>query len=148
VGTTEREIFSEANTCVQRAQKQLTHNQVFTASRLAGAGEALSRALDRLQHRDDAPAPPPPPVQDLRGHLIEVYFRVRQADYFSQQSHDKHAKPLAELARQFYELARQAFDRNQARQAEDYAEAAEDVVQALEFLAQSAVGVTGPPPLQ
>jgi hypothetical protein len=147
VGTTEEEIFSEANTCLQHAQKQLARNQVFTASRLAAAAAALSRALDGLQRREDPVAPPLPPRQDLRGRLIEVYFRVRQADYFSQESPDKNAKPLAELARRFYELARQAFDRNQARHAEYYAGAAEDLVQALEFLAQSAVGASGPPPL-
>lgn len=145
---TEKEIFSEANICLQGAQKQFARNRVFAASRLARAAEALSHALDRLQPRDDAPAPPRPPGQDLRGHLIEVYFRVRQADYFLQQSHDAGAKPLAELAHRFYEQARQAFDKNQERRAEDYAEAAEDMVQALEFLAQSAVRATGLPILR
>lgn len=148
VGATEKEILAEAKSCLQHAQKQLDRNQVFAASRLTGAAESLARALDLLQHRGDSPAPPPPPGQNLNEHLIQVYFRVRQVDYFLQQSHDSGAKPLAELARRFYEQARQAFDRNQARQAEDYAGAAEDMVQALEFLAQSAVRATSPPPLR
>lgn len=138
----------QANSCLERAQKRLAQNQIFTASRMAGAAATLTRALDRLQHREDAPPPPLPPGHDLGEHLVQVYFRVRQADYFLQQSHDAGAKPLAELARRFYEQARQAFDKNQAKQAEDYAGAAEDMVQALEFLAQSTVRASGPPPLQ
>jgi hypothetical protein len=145
---TETEIFSEAGWCLTRAQGQLARNQVFSASRLAGAGVALADVFDRLQHRVGPPGPPPPPEQDLSQHLIEVYFRVRQADYFSQQSHDAKTKPLAALARWFYEKARQAFDQHKPAQAEEYAGAAEDVVRALEFLAQSTVQTKGPPALR
>lgn len=87
-GNAEKEIFSEANACLKHAQEHLASAQLFPADRLAGAAGALADAMDRLQHRSDAPGPPLPPGKDIGGYLVQVYFRVRQADYFSQQSHD------------------------------------------------------------
>jgi hypothetical protein len=146
-GRTEKSILSEANACLERAQKQLARNQVFAASRLAEAAEELSHALDQLQRRGDPAEVTLPPRLDLHRHLIEVYFRVRQADYFYQQSRDKSAQTLAELARRFYQQARQAFDQQHPGPAMEYADAADDMVRALEFLAQSAVKANAPPPL-
>lgn len=146
-GMAEKKIFAEACNCLQRARKQLSRNQIFTASRLAGAAEELSHALDRLQRRGDPAEATSPPCLDLHRHLIEVYFRVRQADYFYQQSRDKRAQTLAELARRFYQQARQAFDQQHPGPAIEYADAADDMVRALEFLAQSAVKANAPPPL-
>jgi hypothetical protein len=136
-----------AHAFANQAQRSLNQGQWFAADRMAQAAEALSRALDRLEHRNDRPEPPPPPRDGVAQHLVTTYFRVRQASYFLEQFRTPAAKPLPGLARQFYQQARQAFDRNNDAEGEAYARSAEDVVRALELAAQATVPVPKPPPL-
>jgi hypothetical protein len=139
----ERQILlSQSGTYANKADQIWRTQQPYIADRTLAAGEALYHASDHLDHLTNTqgfpPPPPPPPAEEISRHLAQVYFRTREADYFSQEIHDASASPLVTLARQYYQRAVQSYDRSDFRGADEYGRTAEEVVRALENLAQAA----------
>ncbi len=79
--------------------------------------------------------------------LERTYFRVKQGEYFSAQSKDPFGPEYVRLGRRLYQQARSAYDRGTFELARRLAEASHEVVEGLEKLAQAAVPIPMPPPL-
>jgi hypothetical protein len=152
--TTAQRALEYSKVYLDRAGNALRSDQPFVCDRLLGAAEALVRIAqlrDRLHEPDSAqdrgrPHGPegdwqPPPA----GALDWVYFRVQQADFFYDQSHDTEAKAFPKWAKDFYQLAVRALDRGDSVASEANARCAEEVVRALESLAQAAAPIPPPP---
>jgi hypothetical protein len=164
VDTTAQRALEYATVYLDRADKALKSGQPFVCGRLLSAADALRHVAllrERLHEPDPTPErdrhhgqdpvhdgdrPPgldhfhdggdgPPSSADA---LEWVYFRVQQADYFYEQSHDTEAKAFPKWARDFYQLAARDIDRRDLVAAEVNARCAEEVVRALENLAQAA----------
>lgn len=79
--------------------------------------------------------------------LERTYFRVKQGEYFSAQSKDPFGPEYVRLGRRLYQQARSAYDRGTFELARRLAEASHEVIEGLEKLAQAAVPIPMPPPL-
>lgn len=79
--------------------------------------------------------------------LERAYFRVKQGDYFGEQSGDPQARDYVRVAGRLYQHGRQAYDGGRFWRARRYADAAREVIDGLESLAQAAVPVPEPPKL-
>jgi hypothetical protein len=174
VDTTAQRALEYGKVYLDRAEKSLKAGQPFVCDRLLSAADSLRhiallrerlREPDRPQEHDRNRAvdamhdgnPPPGPDRfhegpaSSAGALEMVYFRVQQADFFYEQSHDPEAKPFPKWARDFYQLAARDIERQDLVAAEVNARCAEEVVRALENLAQAAAPMPPPPggrPLQ
>ncbi len=168
VDVTAQRALEYAKVYLDRAEKSLKSGQPFVCDRLLSAADSLRHIAllrerlhepDRAQERDRSPSqdaihgadrPPGPdrfherPASSADA-LEMVYFRVQQADFFYEQSHDAEAKPFPKWARDFYQLAARDMDRQDMVAAEVNARCAEEVVRALESLAQAAAPVPPPP---
>ncbi|MGA7411745.1 MAG: hypothetical protein WBW33_14805 [Bryobacteraceae bacterium] len=168
VDTTAQRALQYSKVYLDRAEKSLKSGQPFVCDRLLSTADslrhiALLRARlhepDRPQERDRTPGPGaahdggPPPGPD-RVHegppssadaLERAYFRVQQADFFYEQSHDPEAKSFPKWAKDFYQLAARDIERQDMVAAEVNARCAEEVVRALENLAQAAAPMPPPP---
>lgn len=79
--------------------------------------------------------------------LESVYFRVKQGDYFADQSDHKGAGEIVKTARRLYQLARREFDQGRYWRARRFGDGARECIDGLESLAQAAVEVPEPPKL-
>ncbi|MCZ2073797.1 MAG: hypothetical protein HUU41_11520 [Bryobacteraceae bacterium] len=79
--------------------------------------------------------------------LERTYFRVKQGEYFSTQSKDPFGPEYVRLGSRLYQQARSAYDSGMFELARRFAEASHEVIEGLEKLAQAAVPIPMPPPL-
>jgi len=79
--------------------------------------------------------------------LESAYFRVKQGDYFAEQSREKGADQIVKTAGRLYQLARREFDEGRYWRARRLADGARECIDGLESLAQAAVEVPDPPKL-
>jgi hypothetical protein len=79
--------------------------------------------------------------------LEKTYFRVRQAEYFADQSAEPKAADYVRLVQRLYQQGRSAYDGGRYWRARRFADAARQVVEGLEGLAQAAVRIPEPPRL-
>ena len=79
--------------------------------------------------------------------LEKAYFRVRQGEYFAEQSGDPKAGEYVRLAQRLYQQGRSAYDGGRYWRARRFADAAREVVEGLEGLAHAAVRIPELPPL-
>ncbi len=168
VDTTAQRALEYSKVYLDRAEKSLKSGQPFVCDRLLSAADSL-RHIALLRERlhepdpsaehDRTPAPdavhdgdrPPGPDRfhdgspSPAGALEMAYFRVQQADFFYEQSHDAQAKPFPKWAKDFYQLAARDIERQDMVAAEVNARCAEEVVRVLESLAQAAAPMPPPP---
>jgi hypothetical protein len=144
---TNRFLHDQAAKLIERAKSSRSDEYRF--ERLADAAdnllEASERLLNRRRSRDDDDDNT---VEDISRRLERSYFRVQQADYFSQRTGDSDAPALARQARALYQQGRSAWDRKDYRTARSHAEAAASIVGALEDMAHAAARVADPPRLE
>ncbi len=168
VDTTAQRALEYSKVYLDRAEKSLKSGQPFVCDRLLSTADSLRHIAllreqlhepDRTQEHDRSPAPdavhevdrPRGPDRfhegpvSSAGALEWVYFRVQQADFFFEQSHDTEAKSFPKWARDFYQLATRDIERQDMVAAEVNARCAEEVVRALESLAQAAAPMPPPP---
>jgi len=160
VDTTAQRALEYSKVYLDRAEKALRSDQAFVCDRLLATAESLRRVAqvredlhepDRIRERELAPRPGRPGSEEDRGtpraagDLERVYFRVQQADFFYEQSHDTEAKAFPKWAKDFYQLSVRAMDRQDPVAASANARCADEVVQALENLAQAAAPMPPPP---
>jgi hypothetical protein len=168
VDTTSQRAVEYAKVYLDRAEKSLRSGQPFVCDRFLNAADSLRHIAllrerlhepDRTAEHNRNPAPdavhdgdgPPGPDRFHEGPpspasaLEMVYFRVQQADFFYEQSHDSEAKAFPKWARDFYQLAARDIERQDMLAAEVNARCAEEVVRALESLAQAAAPMPPPP---
>jgi hypothetical protein len=166
VDTTAQRALEYGKVYLDRAEKSLKSGQPFVCDRLLSAADSLRRIAllrerlhepDSRSERDRAPdavhdgdrPPGPDRFHDESptpaGALEMVYFRVQQADFFYERSHDPEAKAFPKWARDFYQLAARDVDRQDMVAAEVNARCAEEVVRVLESLAQAAAPMPPPP---
>src|SRR5271156_6195536 len=145
VDTTAQRALEYAKVYLDRADKALKSGQPFVCGRLLSAADSLLHIalLRDLLHEPDrvhGPDPlhdgdrsrvpdrfhegaaPPSPADALEW----VYFRVQQADFFYEQSHDTEARAFPKWARDFYQLAARDMDRQDLVAAEVNARCAEE----------------------
>ncbi|MDQ2777057.1 MAG: hypothetical protein M3Y57_19365 [Acidobacteriota bacterium] len=147
VDVTAKRALQFSHVYLARAEKVVRSGQLFTADRLAEAADSLLHIAEHQQHLRTGGGPKGPPLApEIQDHLQRVYFRIQQADYFLQQSHDSQAVSFPKWARDFYQLALRAYDRKDMVAADENAKCAEEVVKALENLAQAASPANIPPP--
>jgi hypothetical protein len=122
----------------------------FVATRYLAVADALERAAEHQQALAQEPSqksgPPPPDRAGIMDRIGRVYFRLRQADYFVEQSADPNAGILAGYARHYYELALRGASEPDLRIADECVKSTEDLMRALESLAQAAAPPRPPPP--
>ena len=131
-----------------KAESLVSARQNYAADRFISAADAISKALDHLEHAEDTSRADAPEKRELAGHLEKSYFRVQQAAYFQAQSKDNNAKQIASAARRFYQRARQFYDKGDFRRSDELAKSADEAVKALESLAQAAAPSPEPPRLK
>ncbi len=120
------------------------------ADRKLAAADAFFRAADHLGHLTHAKSPERKKKQsdghEVNRHLDRVYFRLKQCEFFYEQSGDHHLKPVCGVARSFYQSGVRAAEQDDIRTADEYAKAADDLTHAVENLAQAAVPEDKGPP--
>jgi hypothetical protein len=124
----------------------------YLFARLAEAMDDLLDASEELRdarrdRRDDDDDDEQEAQERTARDLEQTYFRVRQGNYFAEQSGDPQGKSYVRLAHRLYQQARAAYDGKRYGQARDLADAAREVIEGLENLAQAAVRIPDPPKL-
>lgn len=147
VDVTAQRALQYSHEYLESAEKALRSGQSFVADRKAEAADALLHIAEHQQHIRKGGGPNgPPPAEEIRAHLEQVYFRTQQADYFFREANDAKVASFPKWARDFYQLALRAYDRKDLIAADENAKCAEEVVKALENLAQAATPANIPPP--
>jgi hypothetical protein len=137
-------------------QARIAIHDEYRFDRVSRAANALLEASERIfdargprNKREDGDEDDD--EDDPRGktarRLERCFFRVKQADYFAQQSAASHPEQYLRTTRSLYQQARGAYDLRDYRKARLLAEAAALTVDALERLAQAAVRIPEPPRL-
>lgn len=150
-------VTEEQNFLHERVQELIVRARGVEAGSylFARLNEAMDDLLDgsedlrdaRRDRRDDDDDDEQEAQERTARDLEGAYFRVRQGNYFAQQSGDPHGKSYVRMAQRLYQQARAAYDAKRYRQARDLADAAREVIDALENLAQAAVRIPDPPKL-
>lgn len=107
-----------------------------------------SHELQEMVDDDDSEEDSEDGARRRTAHELEsAYFRVKQGDYFADQSREKGAREIVKTGRRLYQLARREFDEGRYWRARRFADAARECIDGLESLAQAAVEVPEPPKL-
>ena len=120
------------------AESELRAGRTMRADRLAAAADSLLHVAEHQEHLRAGDGPRRPPPAAGNDQLQRIYFRIQQANFFYDQSHDPRAASLPQWARDFYQLAVRASERNDFVAADQNAKSSDDIVKALENLAQAA----------
>jgi hypothetical protein len=147
----EEQIFLHARVSelLGRAREAPAGSYLF--DRLESAIDDLldaSRELQRIRRPDedeDAEDRESDAQRETARDLEKTYFRVRQGEYFAEQSGAPKAGEYVRLAQRLYQQGRSAYDGGRYWRARRFADAAREVIEGLEGLAQAAVRIPEPP---
>jgi len=107
-----------------------------------------SEELQEMVDDDDSEEDSEPDARRRTARELEsAYFRVKQGDYFADQSKSPDAGAIVRTAQRLYQAARREFDEGRYWRARRLGDAARECIDGLESLAQAAVEVPDPPKL-
>jgi hypothetical protein len=138
-------LHARASELLSRAREAPAGSYLF--DRLESAIDDLldaSRELQRIRRPDEDEGKEDresDAQRETARDLETAYLRVRQGDYFGEQSGDAKAGEYVRLAQRLYQQGRSAYDRGRYWRARRFAEAAREVVGGLEGIAQAAVRI-------